>query len=81
MVAILFTDCEYDLTKEYESVKNVAKDFLSTKGYEIPKRYAIKYVDENRFSVTYNKDEMVFYISRDEPQIISITDSKAITIN
>lgn len=81
MVAILFTGCNYNLTTEYESVKKVAKDYLSTKGYEIPKRYSIKYVDEDKLNVTYKNKEMLFDISGDELQIISITDSKGRIIN
>lgn len=74
---MLLTGCNYDVTTESKTALKMAKEFLSTKGYEIPKGYTINYVDENKtqLCISSNKAEVLLDISEGDPQIISIKDS------
>lgn len=74
---MLLTGCNYDVTTESKTALKMAKEFLSTKGYEIPKGYTINYVDENKtqLCISSNKAEVLLDISEGNPQIISIKDS------
>ena len=92
MMSMLFTGCNHNITENVEKAQTIAEEFLSTKGYEIPRGYTVKYVDENQtklsvkyeklkvFETRYNKVEVIFDISGGEADIIYISNLR-ITIN
>lgn len=84
MVSMLFTGCNHDITEKVEESQIIAEEFLSTKGYEIPRGYVVKYMDENQtklsvkyekikaFETAYDRVEVIFYIVNGKPYIASI---------
>ena len=84
MVSMLFTGCNHDITEKVEESQIIAEEFLSTKGYEIPRGYVVKFMDENQtklsvkyekikaFETAYDRVEVIFYIVNGKPYIASI---------
>ncbi len=75
LTTMIFLGCEQSLTKDLNEFQQIAKDFLNTKGYEVPYRYTLSYLTETRdkLAITYDNEEIVFDISSENnPQIFSI---------
>ena len=75
LTTMIFSGCEQSLTKDLNEFQQIAKDFLNTKGYEVPYRYTLSYLTETRdkLAITYDNEEIVFDISSEnDPQIFSI---------
>lgn len=83
MMTMFFTGCNYDITEEFKESQRVAEEFLTTKGYEVPEGYTVRYLDESdrQLCVKVGETEIVFDISEGRPEMISIKDSKIATLS
>lgn len=74
MISMFFSGCSYSITEEYKESQKVAEDFLTTKGYEPPKGYTVRYLDESdkQLCVNVGNYRIVFEISEGKPEILTI---------
>ena len=71
MITMFFTGCSYDITNNFKGSQIVAEEFLTTKGYEPPKGYKIRYVNETeeQFYVKKETIEILFDILEGKPEM------------
>lgn len=83
MMTMFFTGCSYDITKEYKESQKVAEEFLTTKGYEAPEGYTVRYLDESeeQLYVKAGKTEILFDILEGKLEMVSIEDSGMVVVN
>lgn len=83
VATMFFTGCSYNITNEYKESQKVAEDFLTTKGYEPPQGYTIRYLGEGdkQLCVKVGKTEIVFDISEGKPEMVSIKDVGTQTVS
>lgn len=76
VVSMFFSGCSYSITEEYKESQKVAEDFLTIKGYEPPKGYTVRYLDESdkQLCVNVGNSTIVFEISEGKPEIVTIED-------
>lgn len=74
MITMFFTGCSYDITDNFKESQIVAEEFLTTKGYEEPEGYEVRYVDESekQFYVKTGKTKILFNIFEGKPEMESI---------
>lgn len=83
IMAMFMTGCSHDITNEFKGSQKVAEDFLTTKGYEAPKGYEVRYVNESekQLCVNVGKYSIVFDIIGDKPEMRFIEDSEDVSIS
>lgn len=75
MMIMFFTGCSYNITNEFKESQIIAEEFLATKGYEVPKGYEVRYVNESEKQLYVEKTgvtKILFNILEDKPKIVSI---------
>lgn len=83
IMAMFMTGCNHTVTKEFKESQKIAEEFLTTKGYEAPKKCSVRYLneDEKQLCVNVGKSSIVFDIIEGKPEMRTIEDSRNVCIS